>query len=247
MFRKSNLKNLLMLLILACITFSCTKEKGMETESFQMSPITQCTSSDENDQSICGLVRGANPGTPSIHAWPRVLDSLSQLSKFKDYDFHNFTINVTEGNEIVYIIPNNTYFIGYDYLYVITDPDGGVTVWSLYLPEGDKGFDYFYQNGLNCEFSFSDFDTGEGLLTGYGNFRDNSMSITSFNYSYFFYGKEQQPGGEQPGNPQKPWLCGMSMGVVTGVWSTAVGAASLGVGFVVGMGFTTLSIWVCNH
>ena len=72
----------------------------METESFQMSPITQCTSSDENDQSICGLVRGANPGTPSIHAWPRVLDSLSQLSKFKDYDFHNFTRNVTEGKEL---------------------------------------------------------------------------------------------------------------------------------------------------
>ena len=250
MFSKNKIRIMLMLLAVMCLAFSCKKETTIETKNSQSSSIngTQSANSTENDQSIYGYEKGTGPNTPPVQNWPLVLDSLSQLSKFEDYDFYNFTRSVTEGNEVVYIIPNDTYFIGYDYLYVITDSEGGVTVWSLYVDDGDKGFDYFYQNNLDCNFSFYDFDSGDEILSGYGNFRNNTMTVTSFDYSYFFYGeREQVPPGQNPGDPKKPWLCGMSMGVVGGIWSAAAGAVTLGAGFIVGMGFTALSIWVCSH
>lgn len=184
--------------------------------------------------------------TPIVPGLPSVLDSLSQLTKFEDYNFNEYIRSFTEGDETIYIIPN-IYFIGYEYLYVICDDEGGVTVWSLYVPDGDKGFEYYYQNNLSCDFSFYDFDSGDELVSGYGSFYDNTLTITYYNNSYFFYGdREQVPPGQNPGDPKRPWLCGMSMGLAGTIWSAAVGVASLGAGFIVSLSFTALTIWVCD-
>lgn len=234
----------------AAVLVGCKKNDTGDSQNVSSPKVTDNPGAnlDENGSAFYGHEKGIAPNTPPAQEWPHVLDSLCQLSKFEDYDFYNFTRSVTEGNEVVYIIPNNTYLIGYDYLYVITDSEGGVTIWSLYVADGDKGVDYFYQNDVNCDFTFYDFDNGNEILSGYGNFRNNTMTITSFDYSYFFYGDRQQvPPGQNSGDPKKPWLCGMSMGVVGGIWATAIGVASAGVGFIVGLGFTGLSIWVCNH
>ena len=91
MFKKQRLKTMLMLLAVACIACSCSKETT-ESSNPQKSEVV-------ND----GICKGTNPNTPppDIMSWPHVLDSLCKLSKFSEYNFHDFTKTVAEGNNDV--------------------------------------------------------------------------------------------------------------------------------------------------
>lgn len=42
------------------------------------------------------------------------------------------------------------------------------------------------------------------------------------------------------------WGCGLAMGIAGGIWSTAAGMVSAGVGFVVGLSYTAAAIAVCD-
>lgn len=42
------------------------------------------------------------------------------------------------------------------------------------------------------------------------------------------------------------WGCGISLGIVGGLWSTAAGMVSAGAGFVVGMAWTIAAIKACG-
>lgn len=43
------------------------------------------------------------------------------------------------------------------------------------------------------------------------------------------------------------WGCGMSLGVVGGMWGTVIGMACPPAGFAVGLAYTAFSIWACDH
>lgn len=218
--------------ILAATIVSCKKEIAQDNEYL-------CNNHESTEVSREGEVlssRGSSNPPPIFTI--NVLDSLELLTKFEDYDFPSYRRDTTDGNDIVYIIPNK-YFEDFDYLYVICDHEGGVTVWELIVPDGDQGYNYFYQ-GNPCYFTFYDFDTGITLISGYGDYFNDAITVTYYNSTYFNGDRQQGTGGN------KPWLCGMSMGVVGGIWSAAAGLVTLGAGFIVGLGFTALGIWVCN-
>lgn len=42
------------------------------------------------------------------------------------------------------------------------------------------------------------------------------------------------------------WGCGLAIGIVGGIWSTAAGTASLGAGFIVGLSYTAMAIAMCD-
>lgn len=42
------------------------------------------------------------------------------------------------------------------------------------------------------------------------------------------------------------WGCGLALGVVGGMWSTAAGMVSAGAGFIVGLSYTAMAIAMCD-
>ncbi len=54
-------------------------------------------------------------------------------------------------------------------------------------------------------------------------------------------------GGHRPNDAEARRLCGGTMAIAGGIWGAATGVASLGAGFVVGVGFSFFSDRVCSR
>lgn len=92
----------------------------------------------------------------------------------------------------------------------------------------------FISEGI-CTFTASD-ENGEPIMSGVYDTVNNKMKITDI------YAKGIATRKASLGN----WGCGLCIGIVGGIWSTAAGMVSAGAGFVVGMAYTAMAIGMCS-
>lgn len=93
--------------------------------------------------------------------------------------------------------------------------------------------DSFIQDGI-CNFTASN-EFNEPIMSGVYDTVNSKIEINNI------YGNDVVTRASVAA-----WGCGLAMGLVGGVWSTAAGMVSMGAGFVVGMSYTAMAIATCD-
>lgn len=122
------------------------------------------------------------------------------------------------------VYPSNNNMETYSY---IVDKEGNVSYLLKFK------IDSFVSDGV-CKFTtYNEFD--EPIMSGVYDTVGSHIKITNV------YGNDAVSRASAAA-----WGCGMAMGIAGGIWSTAVGMVSAGVGFVVGLSYTAAAIAICD-
>ncbi|MDH6313075.1 hypothetical protein M2137_001862 [Parabacteroides sp. PFB2-10] len=122
---------------------------------------------------------------------------------------------------------------------IFVDEDHNESVAFLLSSQGDVVHEFHfkvdsYLSDYACEFTGYN-ELGEPLMSGIFDIENQFMQITDV-YGNVVFTKASAAA----------WGCGLSIGLVGAIWSTAAGMVSAGAGFVVGMSYTAMAIAVCD-